>query len=463
MPFNKDFIQAALSGVSIISGKCPRECEFSIDSRTLQAGNIFVAISGAKVDGHDYIYDVLRKNAAGIVIAESKKYLIDACDKTLLKDVLIIVVPSPMQALIQLAAVWRKQFTFPVVAITGSVGKTSTKEMLAGILKLHGDTYLASQGNQNTLIGVALNILRIRSHHTVALFEVGISKRGEMAAIAQLLQPTYGLITSIGHSHMEGLGSLADIALEKRAIFSCFTERSIGIINGDQSVLAAVSYPHPVVKFGLKTTNQVQARKMRIVGAHIHFVLKIYDKKYTIVLKHAHAGFVINALACATAAHLLGVSPDTIVQGIETPAVVTQRFQLRAMKHNKGTLIDDCYNANPESMKAAILAFQALETNLPKIAVLGDMLELGVNSPFWHRQLGRFLRKAPSIERVILVGEMVKWTKKTAPAGLAIELVGSWQEAIEKLENEGMRQVTVLLKASNGMRFKNIVERFVAP
>jgi len=462
MPFDIHFIQNTLTDVSILYGTCPQELRFSVDSRTVRHGEIFVALSGDRVDGHSFIESALRSGASGVMIAESKRDLLKDCDKTLLESTFVVAVTDPLDALIRLAAAWRASFSYPVLAITGSVGKTSTKELLSHIVRLNGTKHLVSQGNQNTLLGVALNILCMTEEHAMAIFEVGINQRGEMEKIARLLRPTYALITNIGHCHMEGLGSLSDIALEKRTLFSYFTEQSIGIINGDQPLLACVSYKHPVLKFGSKTTNQIQARKIAVSGSHISFVLKMYQKKYDIEIKHSHTGIIFNSLAAAAAAHLLDIPVTTIVQGIQEVPVVKRRFEHCRLTGYEGILIDDCYNANPESMKAALLAFQELKTRAHKIVVLGDMLELGVDSPFWHRQLGRFLRKVPSLERVILVGDLVKWTKKTVPLGLHVEVVPSWEHAVESLKTAIMgREVAVLVKGSNGIGLGNLVEQFV--
>ncbi|MCX5924723.1 MAG: UDP-N-acetylmuramoyl-tripeptide--D-alanyl-D-alanine ligase [Candidatus Dependentiae bacterium] len=463
MPFDTHFIQETLSGVSILYGTCPQNPTFAVDSRGVKPGDIFIALPGEKVNGHSFVESALRNGASGVIVAHDQQGVIDACDKKLLKDKFVLSVPEPLDALITLARAWRAQFSYPVLAITGSVGKTSTKELLTHIVGLAGKKYLSSQGNQNTLIGVAINILRLGHEHEGALFEVGINKRGEMERIADLLRPTYALITNIGHAHMEGLGSLSDIALEKRSLFSYFTEKSIGIVNGDQPVLAHVSYRHPVLKFGSKTTNQVQARKISISGAHISFILKMYQKKYQIDIKQSHAGVIFNSLAAASAAHLLNIPVELIVEGIQQSLVVNRRFEQRALADHKGVLIDDCYNANPESMKAALLAFQEIKTKAPKVAILGDMLELGVDSPFWHRQLGRFLRKTPSLDKVILVGDLVKWTKKTAPVGLVVDLVSSWEQAVECLEKAiDNQEVAVLVKGSNAVGLSNLVEKFAA-
>jgi UDP-N-acetylmuramoyl-tripeptide--D-alanyl-D-alanine ligase len=455
MRFDKSFISRTLPEMSIAFGHFPENAAFSIDSRDVQAGDIFVALKGADRDGQDFVAKAFEKGAAGAIIAESKKDILNGIKG--LDTKLVLLVKDPLEAFVQLAAAWRLQFDYPVIAITGSVGKTSTKEFLSQIMMNAGKKYLVSNGNQNTKIGLAINMLRMRSDHELAIFEIGISRRGEMAELAYLLRPTSAAITNIGHQHMDGLGSLNDIALEKRDVFKYFTENSIGIINGDQPILAHVSYQHPVIKFGSKTTNQIQARKMRVSGAHISFVLKIYKKKYSIVLDHPHVGAVFNVLTATAAAHWLGVSDEIIIKAIQQPCVVVGRFEERLVNGGRGTLINDCYNANPESMKAALLAFQQIETKSPKIAILGDMLGLGVNSPFWHRQVGRFLRKVPSLNKVILVGNLVAWVKKTAPVGLRVEVVGSWQEAAQRIESELDSKPAILVKGSHAIGLENLV------
>ena len=276
-----------------------------------------------------------------------------------------------MQAFIKLACAWRDQFNYPVVGITGSVGKTSTKEILKSILHANNIPFIASEGNQNTRVGVAINIFKMRSNHQAAIFELGISKRGEMAELAKIARPSTAVITGIGHAHMEGLGSLADIALEKRDIFKYFNDSSIGIINGDQPLLANVGYNHPMIKFGSKTVNQIQARKIHATGTNISFVMKIYKEKCNVTLQHPHEGAVMNSLAATAIAYLLRVPTAKIIEGIQQPLRVSGRFEEKALSAKKGKIIHDCYNANPESMKAALLAFQKIETKAQKIAVLG--------------------------------------------------------------------------------------------
>ena len=463
MRFDQHFLKGVLPEAIIPYATFPEDIAFSVDTRTLKPNDVFVALAGAQVDGHNYLALALEKNAAGLIIAANKKSVLDSLDQKILKNKLVILVPDTLQAFIKLARAWRDQFTYPVVGITGSVGKTSTKEILKSILKVQGISFTASEGNQNTRVGVAINIFKMRSHHQAAIFELGISKRGEMAELAKIARPTTAVITCIGHAHMEGLGSLSDIALEKRDIFKYFSENSIGIINGDQALLAQVGYPHPVIKFGLKTINQIQARKIHATGSHVSFVLKIYKEKYNVVLQNPHEGAVLNSLAATSVAYLLNVPCAKIIEGIQQPLKVVGRFEERALSAKKGKIIHDCYNANPESMKAALLAFQKIDTKAQKIAVLGDMLELGVNSPFWHRQLGRFLRKVPSLKHLILVGDMVKWTHKTVPVGISVDIVPNWKEAVEKLEGQLAQESIVLVKGSRGVALDNLVQKFTQP
>lgn len=461
MHFDEHFVKGVLPEATILYDFFPKEVAVSVDSRTTQPGDMFVALQGENVDGHSFLAQALESGAKGFVIDKEKKYLLEKLDVKKMAKTLVLAVTNTKQALLKLASAWRAQFTYPVVAVTGSVGKTSTKEIIANILTLNGSKFVASRGTQNTNIGVAMNMLAMRNNHEMAIFEVGISKRGEMEQLAKLVQPTTAVITSVGHSHMEGLGSLQDIAHEKRNIFKYFSEDSIGIINGDQAVLSAVGYSHPVVRFGSKTTNQIQARKIHIGSAHSSFNLKLYKDKYHVVIKQSHEGAVFNALAAAAVTHFLGIDNEIIVKGIQLPLVIAGRFEECRLKRGNGTLINDCYNANPESMKAALASFQKIDTKSKKIAVLGDMLELGVNSPFWHRQIGRFLRKASTLNHIILVGSLVKWTKKTLPVGVGVDVVADWQEAADKLQEHLDGNSVVLVKGSQGMQLDRLVKQFV--
>jgi UDP-N-acetylmuramoyl-tripeptide--D-alanyl-D-alanine ligase len=459
MQFDQDFIQSVIPSASVLCGVFPENPRFTVDSRITEPGDIFVALKGSRCDGHDFIHDALFNGAAGIIIATEHIDRIATIKNR--SNVWILVVADPYNALIALAMKWRSLFTGHVIGITGSVGKTSTKEIVAHIFNHAGFSIYASRGNQNTQLGIALNILLIRPEHRFAVLEAGISKRGEMAELVKLMQPTTAIITNIGHAHMEGLGSLHDIALEKREIFKYFSEHNIGIINGDQPILSQVSYKHPIIKCGLKTTNQIQARKVHVASDRISCVLKIYRDKYPLVVHHANSGMISNILAATAVAHLLEVPREAILSSIAQPRSLKGRFERCMIPRSHSVIIDDSYNANPESMKAALLAFHRVDTHIHKIAILGEMCELGISSPFWHRQLGRFLKKVPSLKYVVLVGSMTKWVKKTAPLGLEIDMVASWEEAIPLVVKHVTQKSLIFVKGSLTTNVSLIVDHLL--
>jgi len=410
-------------------------------------------LPGERVDGHDFISQALHAGASGFMLSLSKKAELLQTYKKEFENKTILFVPDTYQALIDMASAWRSQFTYPVVAITGSVGKTTTKEMVRNILKLTDRKYIVSSGNQNTLIGVSMNILKMRHDHQAAVFELGIANRGSMKKLVELLRPTYSLITAIGHGHMEGLGDLDSVAREKREIFSCFTDRDIGIINGDQPEIANISYIHPVIRFGKKTSNQIQARKIVCENNTISFNVKIYNQKYPVALPSCNQARVMNALAAMSIGYLLNIPNETLIKGVEQPVVVAGRFQL--LPHHSGCMIiHDGYNSNPDSAKASLIAFENYQTDKKKVVVLGDMLELGIESSFWHRQLGRLLHHITDLSHVVLIGKQIEWTKKTLPIGMKSSVFATADEAFELLKSMLLQKDKVFLfKASTRLSF----------
>ncbi len=461
MSIDQNFIKAVVPKARFVGRELPDEISFSVDSRTISENQIFVALEGNSFDGHAFLENALLKSS-GALVAEKNFSLIESVINKFITTKTIIFVEDPGKALYQLAYAWRDQLKGTIIGITGSVGKTSTKEYISSIIRSAEVSCFASEGNQNTLLGVSLNILKMKKDCAVGVFELGISATSEMESLAQLLRPAIGLITYIGHSHMEGLGSFFDIATEKRKIFSCFIESNIGIINGDQPILSQVGYPHPVIRFGQKTTNQIQARKIKTSNGKTTFILKIYNNKHLVVLPHTHQAMINNILAAVSVTYLIGIDQTLIVNSIQKLPVYKQRFEVCPLNKKKGVIIDDCYNASPESVKAALFAFEHMNGFSKKIAVLGDMLELGENSHFWHRQIGRFLKKYKSINHVLLVGSHMKAVKETAPYGVSIEVFNSWQDALERLNSLIEDDNAVLVKGSRGMQLQHIVTAFAS-
>ncbi len=444
----------------LLHGHLGQDVSFSIDSRSLQSTDLFFAMTGAATDGHLFIADALTKGA-GIVIAQDKEHLLLSIPATILAQKIVIVTPNPLHLLLDLARAWRARFAYPIIGITGSIGKTSTKDTLVSVMEHTGKKYIASYANQNTLLGIALTMSRLKADLDCAIFEVGISKVGEMAKMAHLLQPTTGIITYIAHTHTEGLGNITTISAEKRALFSCFKETSIGIINGDQPLLSGTSYTHPVIRFGTKTTNQIQARQIKHHGDSLSCVLKIYGQKQSITLTPDHPGRLNSALACIAISHHLGLPIEQVLAGISAYQPVHQRFKSCQLKDYKGVVIDDSYNASPESVKAALLAFDSLPHKGKKVAVLGDMLELGPTSGFWHRQLGRFLKKTPTVTHVVFVGKETEASLKLVPAHVTVTHVKEWSDAIPAVRATLEDDTAVLVKGSRGIQLSKVVKELV--
>lgn len=436
----------------------------AVDSRLINKDEVFVALSGQATDGHAFLTDAITAGASAFIVQKNDARVLAELTPARIGKRLVIQVDDTYQALLNLTKAWRACMTFPVVGITGSIGKTSSKELVRSILQHAGLKFYVSYKNQNTFTGLCINILRVPLDCDVAAFEVGISKPGEMDIKADILRPTIGVITCIAHAHLLDFGSLANISYEKRRLFKHFTAQDVGIVFGDQLLLTDAYYAYPVAKFGFKTKNQVQARKVRVVvsdsgATTTEFTLKWYNEKAQITLQNNHVGLVQNALAASTVAYFLKIPFKIVCEAIQAYTGFENRFETKQIKGKRGLIVSDCYNANPESMRAAILAFDKMAAKGKKIAVLGDMLELGEKEDFWHRQIGRLLGKTESIEAVVLVGERSRMIARTAPSFLTIELAEDWKSAKEKLEKLlPEKDALVLVKASHGMVLNNIVD-----
>lgn len=446
----------------VLQGSLEQELFFSVDSRTIGAHEIFIPFKGSKVDGHDFVVSAFEK-CRGVFIASGYEDLYKHLLKDQFHSKLVVLVDDPEQALIKLASWWRSFFTFPVVGITGSVGKTSTKLIIESILKYAHKNAFVAQGNQNTAIGVALNIVRLSFQHECAIFELGIGKTGEMEKIVKIVQPTIAIITAIGHSHLEGLGTLHDVSYEKRKIFSLFDQTNIGIINGDSLFLNSHSYHHPVVRFGKRKSNHIQARAVVIKEGKLSFTLKIYHNKYEVTFDTTHESYIYLVLGAVAVAYQLGIDQETIMKAVQQPIYRYRRFEKKPLKYLNSYLIDDAYNASPESTKAALIAFDHIPWQGQKIVVLGDMKELGENSILYHKKIGRLFFKLLSIDHLILVGNHVHCINKIVPKNLFVTTCNTVQEAqniVDQLLGDNM---LVLFKASLGMNFIELVNYYSVP
>jgi UDP-N-acetylmuramoyl-tripeptide--D-alanyl-D-alanine ligase len=479
MKLHKAFLEQALPYATFLYGDAPMtdadwstyahhpEVGASFDTRTLAPGELFVPLQGTVCDGHAFIQEALNRGACGSLIARERQACCEklSCEQKHKK--LFIIVPDVQQALCDLATAWREQLTCPVVGVTGSLGKTSTKEMVRSILDNAGIASYVSFKNYNNVLGVSYNVLRIPSSVAAAVLEMGINDVGEMRLLAAIVRPTLALITCIAHTHTEGLGnSLAAVAQEKCEIFSFFTKSNVGIVPGDQAILAKRSYAHKMTYFGLRAHNQIRARAIRVMahdeeGAFItEFVLWCGSDKTVVRMQGNHPSIVHNALAASAIAHFLQVPLSVIAAGLGAYRGTDGRFCIKKLKNNKGIILDDCYNASPESMRAALGALTQFKAHGRTIAVLGDMLELGRNERRWHRSIGKLIaQKCADVDHLVLVGKRARDIGTMIPPSLSCQCVDDWQAAAQVVNALLLEQspAVVLVKASHGMQLDKLV------
>ena len=403
-----------------------------------------------------------------VVCSQLQRPLIDALSPEQRAGLEVVEVEDSNDALLVAARAWRGQCMLPIVGVTGSVGKTTTKHMLGTIFAQDNLPIFISSGNQSTLEGLALNILHITDKHVAAVFEIGINERGEMEQLVDLLQPTMGAITSVSAAHLHGLGSVQEVALEKRKIFGSFSPSQIGIVCGDYPLLTGTAYQHPVVRFGLKYKNMVTAKKVEVFTQKdgsfaTRCLLRVYDYEQEVVLPGHHVGIVYAALAASTIAYFLHTPFETIVAGIRSFVPLSNRFEMRSLRDGRGTVVNDACNANnPESMKAALHAMHTMHAP-QKIAVLADMNDLGTKQYFWHRHVGRELIKTRSISQLVLVGQLARAIGPVAPATMDVSYVNNWEQAHDQLGDLlAPKDNLVLVKGSPDLGLNRLVEKLVS-
>jgi UDP-N-acetylmuramoyl-tripeptide--D-alanyl-D-alanine ligase len=438
-----------------------------VDSRLVEKNYIFIATVGERVDGHSYIEEVFDKGALAVI-----------CEKapTNPKGPYILVKDS-FAALKNIAKWYRTQLSVKVVGITGSVGKTSTKEFISSVLSQKYKV-LKTEGNFNNEIGMPLTILKIRDHHDIAVLEMGISNFGEMHRLSEIAKPDICVITNIGQCHLENLGSREGILKAKTEIFDFMNDDGSVCINGDDDMLAtieAVRGKKPI-RFGMKLsnpmddtiTNEVYASNIKTKGlfgstCDIHVKDKFFVANIPLPGEH----MVLNAMAATSVGTLLDMSLEDIAAGIGAVKPVGGRSNI--LRQKNWIVIDDCYNANPVSMKAAIDLLNMADTK--KIAILGDMGELGENEISLHREVGAYAAAA-DIDVLVCVGKLSAHMYEGAADTFnkKEEHVSSYlsqhelmyyetrDELIAALPALAKEDATILVKASHFMGFENVVK-----
>jgi UDP-N-acetylmuramoyl-tripeptide--D-alanyl-D-alanine ligase len=431
------------------------------DSRSLAPGELFVALRGPRFDGHDFVPAALAGGAAGAMVAR------DAAARFEGEALPLLLVPDTRLGLGELAAYWRGRFLLPLVALTGSNGKTTVKEMLACILREHcaparspitdpGSLVLATEGNLNNDIGVPLMLLRLRAHHRYAVIEMGMNHAGEIAYLTRLARPDVALITNAGSAHLEFLGTREGIARAKGEIFQGLVAGGTAVINADDAFAGLwreEARGHRVVEFGLDRPAAVTAGVCPGAEA-TELTLRMPVGEVQVALKVPGLHNVRNALAAAAAAVALEVPAEAIARGLSAFAGVKGRLQRKPAIHG-ATLIDDTYNANPESVAAAVAVLAGAPG--PKVLVLGDMGELGPGAPSLHAQIGSEARAA-GVDVLLALGQASAHAVQAFGAGARhFERI---EELLAELENLLAPGVTVLVKGSRFMQMERVVKSF---
>ncbi|MFA6411561.1 MAG: UDP-N-acetylmuramoyl-tripeptide--D-alanyl-D-alanine ligase [Syntrophales bacterium] len=430
----------------------------STDSRQCSPGNLFVALQGESFDGHHYLDQAIQKGAAGLLIHRRT-------EKTP-NDLPVILVGDTLLALGDLAHFWRRRFSPTIIAITGSSGKTTTKEMAAAILG-RGGNCLKTEGNFNNLIGLPLTIFNLKHNHTAAILELGTNQRGEIARLTRIAAPEIGLITNIGPAHLEGFTSIAGVAEEKMDLFLNMPRSGTIIINHDDQFLSKYGdgWTGRCISFGLKKGADVRAEK--IIYRHdrgTSFTLHVGDAHQEVSMPIAGEHQVMNALAAAASTWAAGATIADIGQGLNSFSPVPGRMEVLPL-NNGAYVINDTYNANPSSVGEALKTLSNLKGKGHSVVVLGDMLELGDEEEIWHQKIGGLLADT-GVDRVYLRGRLAGATaagasKKGLPTSSVI-----LREDPEEITSDILSYVRdgdwILVKGSRRMKMETIVEMIVS-
>ena len=384
--FCADEIRAATGGRLVRGDGAARAAGVSTDTRTLAAGELFIALAGPRFDGADFIAAAMARGAAGVVAARGAR-------PPAREGVFLIEVADTLRALGDLARAYRRRFAIPVAGVTGSNGKTTTKEMIAAILSARGETF-RSEGNMNNLVGLPQQVFRLNPGHAAAVFEMGMSAAGEIRRLAAIARPEVAVITNVGRAHIAGLGSMEAVRDAKGEILEADPAICAVLSNEDEySRLLAARHEAAggrVIRFGFSPQSDFRADAVRMDAAGAEFTLCGPGGRRPVRIHALGRHNVLNALAAAACAAALGVGLDAAAAGLPRARPPEMRFQVRRLP-GRGDLhlLDDSYNANPESLARALETASALKGAGRLISVLGDMAELGPFAEPAHREAGR--------------------------------------------------------------------------
>ncbi len=452
----KDILK--ICDAKLIFGNPEEICEnFSKDTREINVGDVYIGIKGEKFDGSS-LFEKALENGAKVCILEHTEIKENIEEKY--KDRTIIEVENSIEALQNIAKFKRSMYNIPVIAVTGSVGKTSTKDILASVISKKYKV-LKTEGNLNNHIGLPLTILKLKDHEALVV-EMGMNALGEIRTLTNIAKPTISVITNVGTSHIGNLGSRENILKAKLEILDGMDKLGILVINNDNDMLNywnKTNTTYRVTTFGIENVSNINATEVRLGEYSSKFVAEVEDEELNVEVLVGGKHFVYNSLCAIAVGKLLNIDNQDILKGIKEFELTKNRMDVKKNRDNI-TIINDCYNANYDSVRAAIEYLSKMNVKR-KIAVLGDMLELGTYSKDLHEKVGEEVVKN-KIDILITVGEEAKNTvKKSIELGMNKENIYHFdtnEQAIKILKEILKPEDAVLVKASNAMHFNKIVE-----
>ncbi len=435
----------------------------SINSRTVSKGELFTCIKGERFDGHDFLANVIDKKVAGVILSNPEK-LPDISTQTG-EEPFVIHVQNTLKALQGLASFQRRRFPFQVVAITGTNGKSTTKEMIASILQTKFKT-LKTQGNLNNHIGLPLTLLKREPSHEIGVLELGMSDAGEIKRLAEIAQPDIGVITNISEGHLTQLKSLKDIQSAKGELFDALTKEGTAIVNADDPLVLelAQSLRAKTVTFGIDQPADVRASEIESKdNLGFQFKVNLFGKTISVRLPYLGYCNIYNTLAALATGYSLGIQEEAMTRGLENFQHMPRRNE--QILHKGINLINDAYNANPRSMTEALKTLDTFKTQGRRIFVIGDMLELGDRFIAAHQKLGEEIAKS-KVNTLLAVGKLAGLSAESARAlaGEKIQILkfASHQEAAEFLIREAISGDCVMFKGSRGAAIEKVLQIFIA-
>lgn len=458
-------ILSVTGGELLVGGRSKVANDVCIDSRCVSAGCVFVALAGERADGHDFAAAALEAGARVLLVTRPADEIGELIQAASAREAAVVRVADALRAIQDLARYHRSRLHCPVVGISGSTGKTTTKDFVTAALS-RGKRVVSTQGNRNNELGVPLTVLAADASTDVLVVEMGMRGIGQIENLCQIARPTLGLLTNVGASHIEVLGSQEAIVQAKGELVRCLQANGAAFLNGDDEYSAqiAATAAVPVTLYGLSAGCAVRAEDIELdAESRASFTLVAQGHFTHVVLGVPGRHNVYNALAAAAVALHLGVSSEQVAEGLAAADLTAMRMEVFSSASGV-TVVNDAYNANPSSMRAAIETLAAIQTDGKRVAVLGDMAELGSLTELAHFRLGEQVRRI-GISELVTVGLRARRIAEGALAdGMAAQAVSSFEtadEAAKAVLDVVRAGDVVLVKASRVMGLESIVNELV--